>query len=105
MIKFFWNGIKDSEANEGKLQKVFYSDGEFVNLPAGTITIYARDYRRLSNGIREMFRVINESDIMTDYFENDTIRVDPSHILYPQVKAALDAQKAHAKKIQERKAA
>ena len=39
---FFWNGIKDAKGQE--LQRAHYSMGQLINLPAGTITIYARDY-------------------------------------------------------------
>lgn len=88
-LKFFYNGIKD---NGGKLQKAFYADGVLRSHPAGTITIYARNYRRFSDGVREAFTVENNSDSMTDYFESDTIRVRPDHPLYSEVKAALEKQ-------------
>jgi hypothetical protein len=88
-LKFFWNGIK---ANGGKLQKCFYSNSALLHHPAGTITIYARDYSRFSSEVRSQFIVENDSDIMTDYFEEDRIRVLPDHPLYAQVKAACDAR-------------
>jgi len=102
MLKFFYNGIKD---NGGKSQLVSYSDGKLCNHPDGTITIYARDYRRLSDGVRAAFTVENDSDLMTDYFEEDRIRVEPSHLLYHEVKEALNKQKAHQQRRSEKLAA
>lgn len=94
-LKFFWNGIK---ANGGKLQRCHYSDSQLINHPAGTLTIYARDYERFSAEVREHFQVQNDSDSMTDYFENDRIRVAPEHPLYAQVIDALNKQKAHGER-------
>lgn len=91
-LRFFWNGIKGSDK---KLQRVFYSDGALMNSPAGTITIYGRDYRSFSAEIRDAFKVENDSDMMTDYFEQDRIRVTPDHPLFDQVKIALQAREAH----------
>ena len=99
-LKFFYNGIK---ANGGKLQKAHFSDSPLHNRPAGTITIYARDYSRFSAEIREAFTVENDTDSMTDYFENDRIRVEPNYPLYAEVKKAVDAQAAHSKARQERR--
>lgn len=90
---FYWNGIKDAKGD--KLQRAHYSAGELYNHPAGTLTIYARDYGRFSAKVRACFAVQNDTDTMTDYFDKDRIRVIPTHPLYPQVKAALDAQNAH----------
>lgn len=97
MLKFFWNGIKD---NGGKLQGASYSQSQLINHPAGTITIYGKRYRGFSSGIHDAFSIENNTDTQTDYFENDRIRVEPSHPLYAQVKAAADAQAAHFDKVQ-----
>jgi hypothetical protein len=98
-LRFFWNGIKGTD---GKLQSCFYSDGALLNSPAGTITIYARNYRSFSAEIRESFDVQNDSDMMTDYFEQDRIRVTPEHPLYLQVKIALVKREMHyAKRFQQ----
>lgn len=91
-LKFYWNGIKE---NGGKLQKADICAGDYFNFPKGTITIYARDYERFSQGVRDVFRVENDSDMMTDYFEEDKIRVTPNHPLYADVKAALDKREQH----------
>jgi hypothetical protein len=83
-LKFFYNGIKGSD---GKLQTARYSDGELLNHPRGTITIYAR--QGFSGDVAKAFAIENGTDIMTDYFERDRIRVAPTHPLYSEVKAAL----------------
>ena len=92
MLKFYWNGIKE---DGGKLQTCHYSDGQLINHPAGTITIYGREYKSFSAGIHAAFVVENDSDMQTDYFEQDRIRVQPDHPLYAQVTEALSAHKAH----------
>lgn len=97
-IKFFWNGIKEGN---GKLVRCFYSDGELRSFPPGTLTIYARDYGidgHFGPAMRSAFKVDNGTDTMTDYFETDTVRVVPSHPLYPEVLAALNARNAHNEK-------
>lgn len=91
VLKFFYNGIKD---NGGKLQRVFYSDSQLINHPAGTLTIYARDYTNMSAGVHAAFVVKNDSEYQSDYIVQDVIRVEPSHPLYQQVLAALIEKKA-----------
>lgn len=98
---FYWNGIKDAKG--AKLQKCWYSEmgpGGSVTgrFPEGTITIYARDYCRFSAKVAQCFAVENDTDTQVDYFDNDRIRVIPSHPLYPQVKAAMAAGKARREK-------
>lgn len=95
MLKFYWNGIKE---NGGELQRAHYSIGALLNHPAGTITIYGRDYKSFSAGIQAAFNVENASDMRTDYFEQDHIRVEPSHPLYAQVHAAWVAHDGHNKR-------
>lgn len=95
MLKFYWNGIKDSG---GKLQTCHYSIGALSHHPENTITIYSREYTPLSAGIKAAFTVENKSDSMTDYFEKDIIRVLPDHPLYAQVFVAMQAQDAHNKR-------
>lgn len=95
MLKFYWNGIKE---DGGELQRAFYSYGNLVNYPHDTITIYGRDYKSFSKGVYAAFTVQNDSDMQTDYFEQDRIRVVSGHPLYEQVLAAYEAFKAHADK-------
>ncbi len=90
---FYWNGIKDAKGQ--KLQPCWYSGGQ----PGDEITIYARDYTHFSPTVRACFRVENNSDLMTDYFEQDRIRVIPEHPLYAKVREALEAQNAHREKM------
>jgi hypothetical protein len=95
-LKFFWNGIKD---NGGRLQRVFYSAGPFINHPAGTLTIYKRGYAGFSAGVREAFTVANNSEGRLDYLEPDTIRVEPSHPLHAAVLGALQAGRDRAARL------
>jgi hypothetical protein len=89
---FYWNGIKDAKG--AKLQKVFYSVGGLRSYPESTITIYGRGYEGFSAKVWECFAVQNDTDTQVDYFDNDRIRVIPSHPLYAAVKAAHDANAA-----------
>lgn len=85
-LKFYYNGIRE---DNGRLQRCSYSDGELLHYPKGTITIYGKGYHAFSVGVCEAFAVENNSDMVTDYFENDKIRVTPDHPLYEQVKNAI----------------
>lgn len=98
---FYWNGIKDEKG--AKLQKVSYSDGKLTNHPEGTITIYGCNYSSFSKKVNENFRVKNDSDGMTDYFENSSIRVLPTHPLYNDIKAAMLKRKEHYNKLNAKK--
>lgn len=100
---FFWNGIKDQRG--AKLQPCSYSDGQLHGYPSGTITIYGRHYRSFSAKVHGCFTVQNDTDTQTDYFDDDRIRVIPSHPLYSQVRAALQAQEAHYQACQAKRAA
>lgn len=103
MIEFKWNGIKESSH---KLVRCSYSDGELINHPAGTLTIYAKDYGtdgHFGPQMRAAFVVQNDTDTQTDYFETDRIRVVPTHPLYDAVKAAMEAHKAHRARINQRR--
>ena len=101
-LKFFYNGIKGSD---GKLQKCDYSGSKLTGHPDGTITIYGCNYRRFSDEIREQLDVFNNSDSMTDYFENDCIRVKPDHPLYAEVAEALVKREQHWDRIYARRQA
>lgn len=90
---FYYNGIKDAKG--AKLQKVWYSSGKLLNHPEGTLTIYSREYGQFSDLVHASFKVENDSDLMTDYFEKDRIRVLPGHPLYAEVLAAKEAADKH----------
>ena len=92
-LRFLWNGIKGSD---GKLQRCWYSYRNWIpGIDPETVGITARDYSRFSDEVRAAFTVTNDTDLMTDYFDSDRIKVDPSHPLYAQVKSAYDAAQAH----------
>jgi hypothetical protein len=85
-ILFFYNGIK--AAKGAKLERA-WMDGS-----SELIVISAKGYRSFSRAIREAFTVTNESDIMTDYYANDRIQIEPSHPLFAAAYAAVLAAKA-----------
>lgn len=91
MIKFYYNGIK-AEDTGAKLQKAWYSDGPLNGFPKGTLTIYARDYTGFSAEVHGVFKVENDSDHYTDYFDKDRIRVTPDHPKHAEVLAAYNDQ-------------
>ena len=102
-MKFSWNGI---QVSGHKLYRAHYSLGNLTgNWPAETITIYARDYANAPAELCEAFRIENDTDIMTDYFERSRIRVVPSHPLYATVRAAYDAMISHSEKMAQKRMA
>jgi hypothetical protein len=101
-LKFFYNGVKGSD---GKLQNCDYSSSKLNGYADGTITIYGCDYRRFSDEVREQFEVFNSPDSMTDYFDNDRIRVKPDHPLYAQVAEALVKREQHWDRLHEKRKA
>ena len=92
-IKFVWNGIKV----DGELYKCWYSGSDLVGFPKGTITIYGKNYKDLPR--IEGLNVQNDSDSMTDYFENDRIRVTPDNKWFEEVKKAYAQQNEHRTKM------
>lgn len=95
MVKFMYNGIKVS----GELFKAHYSYSKLIGDDEKSISIYARDYARFPQEVRDMFTVQNDTDIMTDYFETDRIRVYKTHPQFKAVAAAIvKAQTKSAKK-------
>lgn len=102
MLKFMYNGIK----LDGQLYKGWYSKGTYTErsgIPEGTITIYARDYKRFPQ--IEGLEIKNESDSMTDYFEEDKIRVYPTNKFYSEVHKAYEKQEERMKKQKEKRMA
>ena len=99
MLKFYWNGIKGTD---GTLQLCSYSEGPFCSYPDGSIAVYGKRYRDFSSEVRAAFTVVNNTEIQSDYCENDRIYVEPTHPLYAYVRAALEKHKAHCAKIRER---
>ncbi len=90
-IKFVWNGIKIN----GTLYKGSYSTGPYTNesgLPQDTVSIYMN--RSNTPRLPEL-EVTNDSDIMTDYFENDTVYVRPSSKYFEAAQRAANAYDIH----------
>lgn len=75
-IKIYYNGFK-MDGDKKLTVKVWYSTDH-----DGSIHILARDYNDLP---RDLFEVHNDTDIMTDYFCEDSATVTPDHPLYKYI--------------------
>lgn len=94
-VKFMWNGIKI----DGQLYKGIYSTGPYTetsSLPQGTVSIYMDTSRTPRDCGLE---IKNESDIMTDYFEKDTVLVRPDSKYYSEAATAANAYDIHMEKV------
>jgi len=81
MIKIMQNGIK----NGNEYVRCFYSMGNTCRHSDKCITISARDYKHLP---AELGKVQNDSDYMTDYFDNDRVYLEPGDKYYDEALAA-----------------
>lgn len=73
--------------HNGKRVGVTYAAGPWISgVDPTTIKIRPRKYSFPAE-IRQAFAVENNSDISTDYFEKDCIRIVAGHPLYAQVAA------------------
>ena len=92
-VKFLWNGVRFN----GKL---YLADYYISDRDRGEITICGKHYRGLPKiwGLK----VINNTDYMSDYFENDLIRVPKDSLYYALVLPAYEAKEAHDAKIRAR---
>lgn len=88
-VRIYWNGIK---IDGGKLIRCFYSINNNAQISGDCVSISARDYSDLP---RDLLPVTNDSDIYTDYFDNDRATITPEHPLYKYFLFA--AQKARAR--------
>jgi len=94
-IKFMWNGIKIN----GELYRGSWYKGEYTatsGIPKGTLTMYARDYRSIPRVAG--LNINNETEILTDYFETDTIRIEPDSKYYAEAIEAWKKQEEHNNK-------
>jgi hypothetical protein len=82
LMKFQVHGIKTARG----LEKARYMISDLAD-GRKCITICADGYTGFSGEVREAFAVENDSDIMTDYFENDSFRAFPEHPLFQEVAA------------------
>lgn len=74
---------------DGKRAGIFISGGPWVDgVPAELIKIYSKK-RCFPLEFCTVLTIENATDIMTDYFTNDVIRLLPGHPLYAQAKALL----------------
>ena len=87
-IKIYYNGIKV----DGKLIRCFYSLNNDCTVKGECVSISARDYADLP---RDLLPVHNDTDIYTDYFDNDRATLTPDHPLYKYFRFA--AMKARAR--------
>lgn len=84
-IKIYWNGLRLGEGRDF-VKCGYYKSGD-------TITIYADKYGR--DLPRDLFNVENDTDIYTDYFDNDRARITPAHPLYKYIEFAAYKAEAH----------
>ena len=77
-IRIYWNGLK---IDGGKLIGCYFH----YDPSAETVCISAKNYDHLP---RDLFDVTNDTDIYTDYFDNDRATVDASHPLYHYLRYA-----------------
>ena len=86
-IKIYWNGMKI----DGKLTRCYYYKHD-----DDSISVSARDYEDLP---RDLFTVKNNTDLYTDYFDNDRTNVGPDHPLYKYIAYAEAAASLRAGRI------
>jgi hypothetical protein len=77
--------------HDGTRVGVHYFAGPWVpGVEPGLIKIRPRRAYRFPASFAALFEIENNSDIQTDYFERDCIRVLPDHPLYAAVKQAAE---------------
>lgn len=77
-IKFLKKGLK--------INKEYYSCWYSLSSNKNVINVYLRNCKRLPLEFRKVFDVKNDTDLMTDYFESDTIRINQNNEYYNRVK-------------------
>lgn len=94
-MKFVFNGIKTTDK---KLVKGWFS---FCQLRK-VVTFYAAEYGTHKE-IRETFKVQNDTDTMTDYFDKDRIVFNQGEEFYPEaLKGAILGLERLIRKIEKR---
>ena len=87
-IKFLKKGIRI----EGQYFPVWYSMGNLgPNYPQETISIYSKNYGHFPADAFD--KVENDTEIMTDYFEKDRVRLLPGDRCYAAALKAVAAQR------------
>ena len=80
-IKLLKKGIK----LDGEYFSAFYSSSS--NNLNGNATIYIKSYEPLPDEAYKLLQVENNSDMQTDYFEKDRIRISPDSPYFDKVEA------------------
>lgn len=95
-MKFAYNGIRTSDK---KLIKGHFNFCTFRKC----VTFYASDYGSLNQEMKEKFKVKNDSDSMTDYFEKDRFVINQGEEFFPEAcKASIALIEKTIKNIEKR---
>ena len=86
MIKILQNGIKF----DGGYTRCFYGMGNTYHHSDRCITITARDYDHLP---AELGTIHNDTDTMTDYFDEDRVYLEPGDKYYDEALAAYNKRR------------
>lgn len=96
-IKFYYNGLRLNGSRT--LVKCSYSIDNSRRTASPCVTICADRGGSLP---RDLFPVENDTDIMTDYFDNDRATITAEHPLYPFARAAAVKYEINSLKISQR---
>lgn len=96
-IKFYYNGLRLNGSRA--LVKCSYSIDNSRRTASPCVTICADRGGSLP---RDLFPVENDTDIMTDYFDNDRATITADHPLYPFARAAAVKYEINLLKISQR---
>lgn len=96
-IKFYYNGLRLNGSRA--LVKCSYSIDNSRRTASPCVTICADHGGSLP---RDLFPVENDTDIMTDYFDNDRATITADHPLYPFARAAAVKYEINLLKISQR---
>lgn len=96
-IKFYYNGLRLNGSRA--LVKCSYSIDNSRHTASPCVTICADRGGSLP---RDLFPVENDTDIMTDYFDNDRATITADHPLYPFARAAAVKYEINLLKISQR---
>ena len=89
-MKFLWNGIKI----DGKLYPAYYYKDDYKG--TATITVSIKGYKSLPQ-IKGLL-IENDSDLQSDYFDSDRIKIKPGTQYYFEALTAFNAYEEHYKK-------
>jgi hypothetical protein len=89
-IRFYFNGLK---VDGGPLVRGHFSlikawSAHGRDVPTHLV-MYCKAYEPVPEEVRQAFKVENRTDLMTDYFDTDTVRIPPEHPLFREAARAL----------------